>query len=98
MSINEIGFRKIQNYYERVLDEFPYEIEIWRIYVDFIKEHLKIIPEQAIYYERAAKNCPTEIDFIKLYIRALEKNEAIETEQLEELVMHFIGALQEKQN
>lgn len=70
------------NMIERFLTEFPYEIDIWRTYLDYVNKEIKTPMQLHKYYKRACKCCPKEIDFCRKFLRNLTKTN-VECEEFE---------------
>ena len=69
-----LSFVKKLNYIERILAEYPSEVELWRTYLDYVNLEIKTPGQLYKYYKRACKCCIEEIDLCRKYLRILSKN------------------------
>lgn len=72
LSKNLTSMKKL-NFLERILMEYPYEVDIWRSYLDCVDNEVKIPSQLCKYYRRACKCCIGEIDLTRKYLRLLSK-------------------------
>lgn len=78
------------NYLERILAEYPYEEDLWRVYLDNVNAEIKIPSQMSKYYRRATK-CLTEIGISRKYLRILSKLSADPAEfECYLLIIHFL--------
>ena len=61
------------NFIERILNEYPYEVDLWRSYLECVNNEVKINSQLCKYYKRACKCCIEEIDIARKYLRNLNK-------------------------
>jgi len=68
-----LSFVKKLNYIERILAEYPSEVELWRTYLNYLNLEIKTPGQLYKYYRRACKCCIEEIDLCRKYLRILSK-------------------------
>ena len=59
--------------YEKILDKYQYQNEIWDQFIDFLTKNNKNSQDNYQFFRRAAKNIPKDLNFVRGYLRALEK-------------------------
>ena len=70
---NSMTSNKKLNFIERILNEYPYEVDLWRSYLECVNNEVKIPSQLCKYYKRACKCCIEEIDIARKYLRNLNK-------------------------
>ena len=70
---NSLTSMKKLNFIERILNEYPYEVDIWRSYLECVDSEVKVPSQLCKYYKRACKCCIEEIDLARKYLRILNQ-------------------------